>query len=896
MSTFPPSRSKSSSSQWEYGPASSHVSWPLRMVDLGFLGLILLLPFIWGGRQALGNLTTVLLSGWTALWWSIYQLKQDRPRWKFSGAEPLLLLAILLVVLQTLTLPESIKNRISPQINQLLPAWSDNPETSVGLGHWSTLSFAPWQTWSDLITLMSVMLVFFIAVQRLSTLNDVHRLLKFVAISGGVTAMFGLVQYLTGNGKFYWFYDHPDTSPGFAAKAAFTNANHFADFLAMSMPAQLWWYFIDSRAINKLRAARNLNHPAPTGWRGFIQEWPGAILLGITCTAILLSQSRGGLLIMGWGMAFACLLFWKQKLLDSQVVFWLLGIAVCGAAAMMAFGGRLDQKLSADIEKITEGNVKEVDNEGAREKIWNTDLKVVQDFPAMGTGLGTHSLVYETYHDHPADGAIYSHAENGYIQIAMEAGITGLLIALGLICLVAYWCIRGFLQTVRPEIQAPLVVASSILTINLIHSCTDFIWYVPGCMVIVVLAAASACVLYRLSLPKLPVTETHEPRTGRLAWGVMLAFVLVGLGWGIQVKWPEVAAEPYYHEYKRLANSRHASDDLASTNYEITAILNAAQANPHDPVLQQRAARAHIRNFLLAHQVDHDLLMEEIRQAAMASDYPNRAALNAWLDIPDVMGENRRHLNRAQAASLRAMRLCPLEPRPYVESAKLAWLSLAPTVVEERLMQQALAARPFDGQVYLEYAHFLNNQGQNTASIPYYQEAYRRDARCRTAIITDLSPHYPPSFFLNTFELDLVTLIQIRKAFSGTHDINGYRSVLQALAQQQLKESERTSGEKSALHIVAAAGCFTELGDDQRAIATMLGAIQRHSNSYHLRSSLAGWLFDHGRYSEALPHLEWCHRRRPEEQVFVKRIEIASTRSDRPLQMAEQPESSHRYR
>ncbi len=896
MSSRPPSRSKSPLHEWGQGNASTATSWPLRMVDLGFLGLILLLPFIWGGRQALGNIATVMLSGWTAIWWAIHQLRQDRPRWKFSGAEPLLLLAILLVILQTVTLPESLKNQLSPQINQLLPAWGDNPETSIGLGRWGTLSFAPWQTWSDLITLMSVMLVFFIAVQRLSSVNDVHRLLRYVAVSGGVTAMFGLVQHFAGNGKFFWFYDHPDTSPGYAAKAAFTNANHFADFLAMSMPAQLWWYIVESSALHKLREARNLHHPAPTGWRAFLQEWPPAIMLGITSAAILLSQSRGGLLIMGWGMTFTCLLFWRQKLLDSRVVFWLLGVSVCGAAAMMAFGGRLDQKLSADIEKIADGNAQEIDKEGVRQKIWNTNLKVVRDFPTVGTGLGTHSYVYETYHDYPADGAVYSHAENGYLQIAMEAGITGLTIALGLMGLVAYWCVRGFLQAIHPEVKAPVVVVSSILTINLLHSCTDFIWYVPGCMVIVVLAAASACVLYRLSSPKVPVAESRDSGGGRLAWGLMLAMVLVGLGWGIQVKWPEVAAEPYYHEYKRLANSRQMNDDKNSTRFEIAAILKAAQANPHDPALQLRAARAHMRNFLLAHEVDHDLRMEEIRQAALASNYPNRSALNAWLDIPDVMGENRRHLNRAQAACLRAMRLCPLEPRPYVESAKLAWLSLAPTMVEERLMRQALTARPFEGQVHLEYAHFLNNQGQGDAAIPYYQEAYRRDVRCRSAIITDLSSHYPASFFLKTFELDHITLVQLRKAYLGTNDISGYRTVLQELAQAELKESLQASGEKSALHIVAAAGCFTELGDDQQAIATMLHAIQRHSNSYSLRSSLSGWLFDHGRYSEALPHLEWCHRRRPEVQVFAKRIEIASTRSDLPLQIAEQPDRPDKFR
>lgn len=892
MSSRRPSRSASSSNGWGHRTSPTDTAWTLRMVDAGFLGLILLLPFIWGGRQALGNFATVLLSGWTACWWAIHQMRQDRPRWRFSGAEPLFLLGILLVALQTVTLPESLQNGLSPQIDQLLPAWGDNPDTSVGLGRWGTLSFAPWQTGSDLVTLASVMLVFFIAVQRLETVQDVHRLMRYVAVSGCVTAVFGLLQYIAGNGKFYWFYVHPDTWPGTAAKAAFTNANHFADFLAMSMPAQLWWYVVASRSIQN----RNLDHPAPTGWRAFAQEWSPAIMLGITSIAILLSQSRGGLLIMGVGMTFAGVLFWRQKLLDSHVVFWLLGVAVCGVAVMVAFGDRLEQKLSADIDAIAAGNSQQIDRAGSRQKIWNTNWKVVQDFPTVGTGLGTHQYVYESYHDYPVDGTLYSHAENGYLQVAMESGITGLAITGLLIGLAGYWCIRGLLQATSQDIRAPCVVASSILVVNLAHSCTDFVWYVPGCMVIVVLAAASACVLHRLSLPPLTQTDSPQMGWGRMGWAVMLALVMTGLGWGVQVKWPEVAAEPLYHEYKRLAQAQGSNDDMNSTRYEIAAILQAAQTDPHNPTYQIRAARAHQRNFLLAHAKDHDMKLDEIRQAALSSNYPTREALYAWLDIPEVMGDNRRHLDRAQAANLRAIRLCPLQPRPYLESAKLAWLSFAPPDVEERLLQQALSARPFDGLVRMEYAHFLNNQGKNDEAIPYFQAAFARDVRCRQAMIKDLSPHHAPSFFLSTFEMDRITLTLLRKAYVGTSDTDGYRNVLLKLAQANLQEATHASGDVSALLIVTAAGCYSELGDNTAAISTLQTAVKRFGNSFPLRCKLANSLYDQGRYSEALPHLEWCHRRRPDDNAMTKRVAVAESRSHLPTQMAEEPRAADQYR
>jgi len=864
------------------------------MVDAGFMGLILLLPFIWGGRQALGNLTVVLLSGWTAMWWAIHQLRQDRPRWCFSGAEPLFLLGFLLVALQTITLSETLKDSISPHMDQLLPGWGNDPATSIGLGRWGTLSFVPWKTWSDLITLTSVMLVFFIAVQRLETAKDVHQMMKYVAVSGCVTAVFGLMQYIFGNGLFFWFYEHPDTNPTMSAKGAFTNANHFANFLAMCLPAQLWWYSVASKSINKRRDARDMNNPAPTGWRGFFEEWSAAIMLAITLVAIILSQSRGGLLVSGVGMTVACRLFWKQRLLDSRVALWLLGVSVFAIVGMVVFGDRLDKKLSADIDAITSGNAQEMDRKGARQKIWSTDLKVIKDFPILGTGLGTHRYVYPTYHDDPSETSEYTHAENGYLQVAMETGITGLAVAGLLIGLVGYWCIRGLVQAKNIEIRAPLAVAFSMLMVNLVHSCTDFVWYVPGCMVIVVLSAACACVLYRLSNPHLPRQESSGPEFVRIGWGMMLVLVLAGLGWGVQVKWPEVAAEPHFHEYKRLTRGQDKSGEQSTTIHEIAAILRAAQANPHDALIQARAGRAHIRSFLLAHNKDHELRIEDIRQAALSSNYPDRKALNDWLDIPEVMGENRRLLDLARSKYLRAMKLCPLEPRPYTEIAKLAWLSLAPTELEERLMQQAFTARPFDGQVWLEYAHFLNNAGKLQEAFASYQKAYQLDVRCRDAIIADLSPHYPPSFFLNTFEIDRRSLTMLRKTFRGTSDVGGYQKILDLLAKAELKAAQESSGKTSAMHIVVAHKCYEEMGEAELATKVLQDSIKRHNNSFDLRNTLANWLYEQGQFSAALPHLEWCHRRRPDLKAISLRIETANKKSDRSTQIAAETDDGQR--
>ena len=868
--------------------------WTLRLVDLGFAGLILLLPFVWGGRQALGHLAVVLMSGWTAFWWAVYQLRSERPGWRFSGAEPLFLLAVALVALQTIALPESLKDQLSPHVDTLLAGWTDNPETSLGLGRWSSLSFVPWQTWSDLVTLIAVMTVFFVAVQRLQTASDVHRILRWVAISGCLTGAFGISQYLISNGRFYWFFEHPDTTTDTAAKAAFTNANHFADFLAMSLPAQLWWSVTTFARLTKLRDARSMNHPPPEGWRGLLIEWGPLTMFAVTSCALVLSQSRGGLLAAGVGLAVISLLFWRQKLLDSRIGICLLVLGAMATGCLFLFGEGLEAELTSNLESISSGAVAEMDRSNSRQKIWSTDWKVVQDFPVTGTGLGSHRYVYKSYFDYPADGTEYTHAENGYLQVAMETGVTGFVLTILSIVLTLSWCLRSLLRGSSIDTRAPAAVALSVLAVNLTHSVTDFIWYVPGCMVIVVLFAAAAHTLQRVAVPQTARDETSGSAWGRMSWGFSLALLVAGLAWGVQIKWPEVAAEPHYLEFKRLANSEN-SDGAEGTQYEIEAILKAAAANPHDPEILNRAARAWARTFLLAHQKDHDLTVEEIRQAAISSQYATRKELYAWLDNPDVMGKNRQYLHRAQATSIQALRLCPLDPRPYTELTRLGWLTLMSTQRENSLMRQALRGRIHEGRTHLEVAHFLLNRGDIKLAETHYRKAFAQDERCRRALIRNLSPHVPAEFFIEKFDLDLRCLAELRQAYQSQSDPSGYRKILELLARAELDAANHSAGETAVAHLVTAHGCLAELGEQDRSIEVLQSALKRYGSSYNLRSNLANSLFDQGRYDDALPHLEWCHRRQPDNESIAQRIERAME-SPEATEVAEEPSDRNRIR
>ena len=203
----------------------------LRIVDGGLAASIFLLPMVMGGRQALGGLVLSLLAVGVALTWLARAIQMRHATWRWSWLEWVFVAAIFLLVLQITPLPTSALAWLAPHSAQILPLWSSSAPPSAALGTWSYVSFTPSETRDGLITLLSYGLLFVVTIQRIQGVEDVERLLRWCAWSAVFMACFGIVQYLTSNGKFFWFYQHPYSSTEDCAKGSFTNRNHFADFL-----------------------------------------------------------------------------------------------------------------------------------------------------------------------------------------------------------------------------------------------------------------------------------------------------------------------------------------------------------------------------------------------------------------------------------------------------------------------------------------------------------------------------------------------------------------------------------------------------------------------------------------------------------------------------------------
>ncbi|NQU21086.1 MAG: hypothetical protein HQ567_07370, partial [Candidatus Nealsonbacteria bacterium] len=180
----------------------------LRIVDGGLAGCIFLVPMFMGGRQAPGQLVLVTLSVVVAVAWSVRQLLRTQFRWRRCGAQWLLAAGAILLVLQIAPLSPSMLSRVAPHTSRILPLWTgvtpgnaQSAETAApSMGSWKCISLVPAETEAALAVFLAYCLLFLVTVQRIRGVEDVERLLRWIAIAAVIMAGFGLIQLLAGNG------------------------------------------------------------------------------------------------------------------------------------------------------------------------------------------------------------------------------------------------------------------------------------------------------------------------------------------------------------------------------------------------------------------------------------------------------------------------------------------------------------------------------------------------------------------------------------------------------------------------------------------------------------------------------------------------------------------------
>jgi hypothetical protein len=211
---------------------NASIPWTARGVEI-CLGLAMAVPpFVFGARQAYGQLVLAILVLAGFVLWMGGKVARGQVGISLRGPEVVLPLAgIALSIVTWISLPPQVIRPLAPGLDKLLPNWS---ELSSG-PHWTTFSLTPGLSRDATFLFILYALLFWMTADTIRHMDSIQRLLGILFVGGVGVAALGLLHYLFWNGKFYWLWEIWWVEPDRHVRAPFTNRNHFAGFLALTV-------------------------------------------------------------------------------------------------------------------------------------------------------------------------------------------------------------------------------------------------------------------------------------------------------------------------------------------------------------------------------------------------------------------------------------------------------------------------------------------------------------------------------------------------------------------------------------------------------------------------------------------------------------------------------------
>lgn len=438
-----------------------------KVIEWLLVGLLAFMPLAFGVVHAWSEELVIALSGVIVVCFLLKLLVHRGQKLIWSWAYVPIGLFLFVVVLQLIPLPSQLVSIISPNTAALkTELLGDLPDAETQLKSMS-LSFYPNATKHDLRLVLSVVAVFVVVLNVYRRSDQIKRLLMAIALIGFIVAVITLAQNLFSNCKIYWFISSRHCN-GYSGP--FVNHSHYGQFMNLSIGAALGLFIVKLRetfAGEKVTPTAAFEH---LGFRSAKLLWLLVAVMSIGAATVFISLTRGGMISMLLAIAFTTGLFAWQRSLKAHG--WMMVVT-----ALIAFTCVLYVGFDAVYDRLA--SLRDFDEaQGGRLQILKDIAVAWTVFPVLGTGLGTHSVVYPMF-DRSTITALAAHAENEYAQVLEETGLVGLglLIILGIIV----WssCVRNVRSTKQPISSAAYGLCFGISAI-LIHSLSDFGQHLPA--------------------------------------------------------------------------------------------------------------------------------------------------------------------------------------------------------------------------------------------------------------------------------------------------------------------------------------------------------------------------------------------------------------------------------
>lgn len=858
---------------------------------------LVLAPLAWGGRGDFARMVYAVLAAVAVVAWVALQWTRTRGEIRWSPLFVIPVLAIVWVAFQLVPLPGWMLPIVSPRTSELLPLWhGGNAEALLGRTGWHSISLNPTATQISLAILISQVLLCFIVFQRLRTLQDIRSLLRWIGISAVVMALFGLLQYYTADGLFFWVYEHPFRRTDDFVCGSFINRNHFASFLAMGATAI---------AFQLIQCSQHRNQPQGSPHRQLTSQRENRIAAAWACglalvlLAIVLTASRGALLASVAGAIVLGLAYWRKNLLAGKQLTYLLLTALLVAIGVSLY---CEDRLFDRLGDLTTGSVESLDRSGGRRMIWAANFAAISDGWFAGSGAGTHASIYTVYMTESWP-KVFTHAENGYLQIATETGLPGILLLLAVFGAALHWARLFWAKQASKEANACFGAVLAGLAISVVHSFVDFVWYIPATMLLPLLFLL---VLRQLAhLPNNSQTnaaaevkhlDNRSEATAVVASAVVFSLVVLAgpaMASGAWSRYLTASAERTIDHQQALQQLTDGGNpgvlQLSSKRLEATieALQQTLQAHPHSAGAHVRLARAYLQLFdLRAENRENRMPLGHLQSTVMTGGFETANQVTDWLER--AVGDDLQLLEAAKQHALIAIQLSPLEGVAYVCLANLAVFDQLDQELTQTYLDQADLTRPADGDVLFEIGEQHLISGRLDRAVEYWQRCYRLPGSHRLSVVASLAGRLPANAFLDTFQPDWQTLRAVWQRYlaAGKHeDLQPLLKYAEPLADSYVAGEGQTPAPYIWLWL---SHMYRDTGDTTQELACLEQAVKENRLLFAVRQGYALALLRAERYADAEPHLRWCVARRPDQGM---RNALHAAAKGKLQQASEQPAS-----
>ncbi len=549
-----------------------------RAIEVCIVVLLAFMPLAFGVVHAWSEAIVLLL---TALVSVLFVLRSWGGTFVWSWTYVPILLFLALVGFQLVPLPTDVVRAVSPHTVELrTELLEDLPNSDQVLAR-MTLSLYPHATWRGLRLVLVLATVFTVILNVFRSPKQIRRLLVSICIIGGVVVLLALAQDVLGNGKIYWLAEIPK---GYALSGPFVNHSHYGQFVNLAIGAALGMILLK---VHELFYRQDLTPTMVGGYLSSSQArplWLFILFIVLGTASIVASLSRGGILSMLVASVLTILLLgYQRRMLKGRG--WFMAVMVLGSFVCVVYIG-----FDAIIDRLATLTDMRTAQGGRWEMVQNT-WTAWREFLFLGSGLGTYEVVYPLY-DTAGTSALATHAENEYMQMAVETGAIGLLMTLLFLGIVFYQYVR----CLRHENVSQCMIAYGLgygLVAVAVHSFTDFGQHLPANAVLSTVFCALVLIVAHYGSGDMGRVAVMRPTGVRT---LVISVVVIGLflGWGYVLHDAHRAWQAEGHWRQALSLKEHLMDTewQGSDDEFVKLLTHTAAASDYQP------SNIHYRHWL----------------------------------------------------------------------------------------------------------------------------------------------------------------------------------------------------------------------------------------------------------------------------------------------------------